>query len=780
MNLKLLSPLVLLLFSFDLHSQSNKEKYDTLKYTDQVIIVPDSLEVREIDLDHPRKPNYNGKIKTTLYFQDKTKVDTSILNYCYLNECVKSVTSEPFENRINSTSLASTENPFIIQPRKKMRAGVYYLAVKDSAGNPLHMWSIPIIGKIPKIHNIQILQSNNLVDSLEIPFNYNLSNTKIRLLGENLDQSFENVSIQGLSLKKVSEQTYAFSSDWNKANLSKIHLGNPTLKIKRYNSNVEDSKTVKIRGPKPVIETNSPIPINPASNSIEVDIPVSNIFQDTKILIENLKGKSVLRQGAEFQISGLKRNDNSIKVELNLNSNAFANGSAKFKATLLNGDGQASDTTTISLTVNGNLVNIQPLDPENYPLLEGQKVPVILNRINGGAFQKEKLLIIDVKGKIDTLDIKNDFDVANKVVTDVEVPKDSGGSLVSFKLSNDGNVWLGSFPSILVTPNIVIEEKTDVILPSRKLTLRSDKQSSAIKIIPKNKPPGISLSATDFKTGIIEIKADASTEVGKKFSLLISQSSYSIDTMHFSVGDWPTAKKAFVVKYLKGLDSLNNQKKLITTENDLITLFGKNQASNLPLNSYSYYLRRRDGSELSTRKYLTKSDSATFGRIIDLRANGLFGGKEFSLNVVDPKGLEYSQPFYVKRKWQERIVVQAGLSAINHYIGKKRNEVLEQTNVLSGVNLGVFYLPDWQKNESKRWLGFGLSFIGQEGVIETDQNGNRTVNTPAGLRFGAGILIYETLSIGIATGEGLPRSIFVGANVTFLDLSNLIQIKKKE
>ncbi len=769
--------LVFTLFCFSqLTAQNSKDlKLDTVRYLKKHNVPEKDAELI-LNLTHPSVRYYSGNELYDLYYQDRTLIDRKNIK-CFLGNCPSLLRASP-ESSISESDDGTPKMPFILKPFEKLKAGKYYLSIRDSTGMPMHIWEIVLLGAKPSITNIKVEENGQLIDYLPINENYDLSDIRVTLEGEYLDQKFENVSIQKLDLKKNSDGTYTPSDNWTKENLKKISLENSSLVVKRFNTDDDSRRVLRLDAPKPKIETNSPIKISPGTDSFKFMLRVSNVFKDTKIMIEDIDGGSILRLKGLFSIKRSEDDNDNIEVEVKLKEGSLALGNARIRATLINGDGKSSDTKIIVFNVEGQFVTVNAYDEINFPLLEGMSMQVAFRRVNGNAFSIDQPFFLTINGDRRQLEIENDYDRANLIIAKIALPEGSGGKPLSFRLNDNDNSWNGNFPKILRIPKVTLDEETDIIRPKETLHLSSNGQLPEVDVSIKNKPDGISLSSYDFSNGMIELSADGSVDTDKVFDLQFRRSSYLIDSIRLRVESWEAPEKALKVLYGSSVLSLNDKKIEDVDERGKLIVENVDDLDGISLFDYSVSVTKNDGSTGTKKNLIRNKESGKYNQEINFRAEGLRGGSEFTLTLASPRGVTFNQPFYVKRRFIERWIAQAGLSAINHYTIDRPTKFSSRTNVLSGVNLGFYYLPEWQKREGTRVIGFGLNIIGQQGSIIFDElTGLREEQEAAGLRLGLGVILFETLSLGYAMGDNLPGSIYVGANITFLDFSSLVNVK---
>jgi len=143
---------------------------------------------------------------------------------------------------------------------------------------------------------------------------------------------------------------------------------------------------------------------------------------------------------------------------------------------------------------------------------------------------------------------------------------------------------------------------------------------------------------------------------------------------------------------------------------------------------------------------------------------GLSGGDEFTIAFTTPDGRSSLRRAYIQRPLIKQFVVSGGLTAVEYTFGGDRD--VQRGNTLSGVNLGLHWVPEWFAPTAMRPIGFGLHTVASE------------VNDQVRLRVATSVLVFEKLAIGLSFGSG-GSALFVGANASFLDLSKLFSPRSR-
>lgn len=740
------------------------------------------IELNSAQLDS----RYSGDEKFELYYnsgdfkylpipQDSISVD------CALKDCGTMLSLDPeslLEGRIGSSS--RTKDPLVLWLKRDYDHIDILINVIDSLNNVIQRRTLNLIGRTPEILTYKIVYEDGTEsdDMLNLSVNDDLRGTKFFFNGSNLDQDFEKVSIGGIKLKRAKELDNAGSSAyiadniWTYDKLNKLDIENTNISLKRYLVENPYIKKIAITTPKPIISQVEPIKLNFGTTSFNLELNVSNLYKGAKLIAEEINGQDVLRVKGELLNPSVLIDTKTISQKIELKRDALQNGSVNFKVAVRNSDGNTSLYQNIELqTLKANITASEP--GELLPFVEGLEVDVVFTRGKGGAlFQFGQQVELSIGSSKQVIMPRNVSDNKETFVAKVKFPLNSSDFNVPFELTHGDDKWNGNFTKIEKLP--VLRPFDSNIYTGTSLTIELESSNPNAKAA-INGPEGTTLNDDSFSDARINISVNEDVVPGKTIDLSLKVYEHPWKTEKLDIVPWPKPEKDLVLALSSDEDiDLETNKKVVIIEGETITVTGVNESNPLLYSKLAVQIVKNDGTNLGDSQKLVKSEGDEYysTRINPLRY-GLRGGDEFSLELKNPSGLPYSQNFYVKRTFPQNIMIQAGLSAINIFLEDRYEDEdnpsddnkLPRTTLISGVNLGAYFMPEITKKEGVRPLGIGFNLHAQ--------NQNSLDDPDVRFRYGPSLLIYETISMGISFRKDTPAAFFIGANINFLDFSKL-------
>ncbi|MEM6830244.1 MAG: hypothetical protein AAF551_06985, partial [Bacteroidota bacterium] len=434
-------------------------------------------------------------------------------------------------------------------------------------------------------------------------------------------------------------------------------------------------------------------------------------------------------------------------------------------------DGLESVPAIIQMQVREASITATPAS-SGRPFIEGIRTRVRFARSDNAAafrFNEEVRLIVD--GKQQVITPRNLDGSLNQFSADVFFPNGVNG-YVPFELVAGRNSWRGYFQEIIDQPKLV-EEPREVNVGSSVL-LHLEDPNDKVKAIVRSGFDGIKLTDPDFSDGTMEVSVDKDVPVNTSFTVGIYYERHELQTIDFNVKSWPNPKRVAEFRVGAKKYAVDPNQSITIGQNEIIRLQTKKEGLKKTTSQLTAQLVKSDGTKLGTPQPLVYDEkSQRAGTSLTPYGFGIKGGDEFMIELVNPLSQPIIQRAYAKRSFRERILANAGVSAVNVYFKERRdenNEKLPATTLISGVNLGVYYMVETLQGSGKRPFGYGINLMAQEDDSEVE------------LRLGTSVLLYETISFGFnfPMGSGDAGSaFFIGANVSFLDLSKIFDSGNK-
>jgi hypothetical protein len=343
----------------------------------------------------------------------------------------------------------------------------------------------------------------------------------------------------------------------------------------------------------------------------------------------------------------------------------------------------------------------------------------------------------------------SDIDRLRAIVT---VPEDLGGQRPKFDLtySPRGETWSGNFVPVVRRPRL-----TKTPPP----TLR---RGETTRFVFSNGIRGTLVSGTNgvrVVEGNLE-DAEATVEVttartGSQARFYVQTGNRRIDSLNVQVQPWPHPKS---VVHL----GIHREGETTTVPVDSLSPVVLRPGEPLrirPIDTtpegdprVDIVLRKEDGTAISDPIALDFGQSG--GRTVRPDLYGLSGGDRFTVVLRAPDGTAARQRVYIERSFLERWNVSGGLSALEYSLQDGR------VRTPNGVQMAAHYVFE-SPHRKQRPLGVGVNLIAS-GIEDRVR-----------VRVAGSVLFFETVAVGF--GGVRDPFLFLGANVSFLDLSSLFQ-----
>ena len=729
------------------------------------------IELKSALLDYP----YTKNEVIEIYSPEDQPLNYETIDVCVFDNCFESIDASGMELATNAPlgilgsdeSDARPEFPLGLTPKKKLAYGNYILVVRNKdTQKVIHRRVLTLIHPEPNVSNILIRYPDGSTTSnvFNINPNSDFKNVTFEFEGDHLDSDFKSVSIQGLMLQKVPNKSnsYVTGSDWTASKLKSINLENPKVTFERYNVPKVYTAGVVIKVNPPVITDNLVKKISAGQSRFLLTLNVANLFPRAQLKLAELDNGNILAEEGIYDGAKVDIQSGTIAQHVIFSDGALKSGNARFSVQVINRDGGESNIETIQVQVQEVAITALPVI-RTKPFMEEIPTQVLFTRSdNAAAFQFKGDVILQINGTHLVLEPRNIDGALNQFTAEVVFPAGIDTS-IPFELQNSSNSWKGYFEGIVKKP-IVVDETREIHAGSSFL-LHIDGHSEKITATLRSDESGVKQKDNDFTDGAIEIRVDNNVPTNSIFSVVLYYLDHEIETITYKVIEWPKPEDIAEFKIGKTIYPVDSKTIIVLMDdNPIVVQSKKNEPKNVTSN-LTMQLIKSNGNKLGTpQSFIYDEDKKIASTTLSPYGFGIRGGDEFMIELLNPLSQPVIQRAYVKRKFTERLLANGGVSAVSIFFKEridKNGDVLPKTSLMSGVNLGVFYMVEnVQGSGRRRPFGYGLNLMAQEESNDVK------------VRLGASMLLFETLSLGLSAGDN-QLAFFIGANVSFLDLSDL-------
>ncbi|MEX2401926.1 MAG: hypothetical protein WD423_14220 [Rhodothermales bacterium] len=457
------------------------------------------------------------------------------------------------------------------------------------------------------------------------------------------------------------------------------------------------------------------------------------------------------RLAVEGCLSQTRREGRTLRADVDFGTprNGFTGGSIRLF--VRNGDGRESDEV---------YVQVRPLDSTadavtartGDVVVAGVPTEIIFQRKERSATfptAGNEDFKLQVGGEQAELFI-NRSDV-NSVRATVTVPESVGGQTPRFDLSvgSDGATWSGTFVPVARRPRLADDQESSL------------RRGEDARLVFSNGIAGRLVSDTDgvqvvdgeLQDGEAVVRV-TTARTGSDARFYVHAGGRSIDSLSIAIESWPEPEAVVRIGTEEETARIGARPLVaLSTDSPLVIepLEGVGVRPRVDI-----VLRKADGSIVSDPIMLDFGQQG--GMVLHPDLYGLTGGDRFNVEFRTPDGTIARQQAYVKRPFLDRWSVSAGLSAIEYKLRSPEDESTDRGSTLNGVQIATHYLFEFPRLD-KRPFGVGTHVIASESAGRL------------GVRMAGSVLFFETLAVGV--GGWSDPFLFIGANIGFLDLSNL-------
>jgi len=656
---------------------------------------------------------------------------------------------------------ARTEWPLPLSIRADAEPQAYLVEVRDSTGAVRHYRRFQLRPPQPQVERVEVHQGGGVrADTVRVDPREALS-ARLHLIGGPFySQTQVSLAQRTLETEVRGRDTLSVSLDMNAGTVRDLLLGARRLHF-THPSTPSDGRAswkgaavgVYLKSVRRPRIDQWPRQINIEQGFRTVAVEGANFSPGAELCVRS--GSYDL--GSERCIGRTERQGRTLRADVDFGTppNRFVGGDVQLF--VRNGDSQESPPVTVEVRPLNTTAEVA-LARSGEAVVTGTPTEVVFYRTETApVFPKpgdEDFNLNDFSLRIGDrqarLFVENsDIDRVRAIVT---VPEDLGGQRPKFDLtySPRGHTWSGNFVPVVRRPRL-----TRTPPP----TLR---RGETTRFMFSNGIRGTLVSGTNgvrVVEGNLE-DAEATVEVttartGSEARFYVQTGNRRIDSMEVEVKPWPAPERVVRLGVNRGgelatvpVDSLSP---IVLAPGEPLRITPVDTAPDGDPR-VDVVLRKDDGTAISDPIAIDFGQSD--GRTIRPDLYGLSGGDRFTVVLRAPDGTAARQRVYVERTFLERWNVSGGLSALEYSLKDGR------ARTPNGVQIAAHYVFEVPQRK-QRPLGVGANLIAS-GVEDRVR-----------VRVAGSVLFFETVAVGF--GGVQDPFLFLGANVSFLDLSSLFQ-----
>lgn len=657
---------------------------------------------------------------------------------------------------------ARAESPLPMMIRANAAPGTYLVEVRDSTGRVRHYRRLHLRPPRPQVRRVQVRQNGQTrADTVRVDPRTPLSAELLLIGGPFYSGTQVSIAQRALQAEVPARDTLRVRLQVPAATVRDLLLGARRLPLTHPlapdgGPSAWDGAAANLyfEGARPPRIDQWPRQVNLERGFRELVLEGAGFSPSAELCVRS----GTYDLGAERCISRTTREGRTLRADVDFGTppDRFVGGDVSLY--VRNGDDQTSGPVT---------VEVQPLETTaeatlartGEAVVTGTPTEMIFYRREGApVFPRsgdDDVSVDDVQLRIGDrrarLFVENsDVDRMRALVT---VPEGLGGQTPTFNLRfpPHGHTWTGRFVPIEQRPRL-----TRTPPP----TLR---RGGTTRFVFSNGIEGTLASGTD---GVRVLEGDlddaeATVEAptarsGTEARFYVRVGGRSIDSLAVGVKPWPHPRAVVRLGVTQDgsartvpVDSLSP---IVLSPGTALRVRPAGDVSRSRNPRVDVVLRKADGTALSDPMPLDFGQSG--GRAIHPGLYGLSGGDQFFVVLRAPDGTAARQRVYVERTFLERWNVSGGFSAIEYSLRDG------QASTTNGVQMATHYMFGRPRGE-KRLFGVGAHLIAS-GVQDRVR-----------LRMAGSVLLFETVAVGL--GGVRDPFLFLGANVSFLDLSSLFR-----
>ena len=657
---------------------------------------------------------------------------------------------------------ARIEGPLPVTVRADAAPGAYLIEVRDSTGEIRHYRRLHLRPPRPRVERVQVRQDGRArPDTVRVDPRTALTARLLLIGGPFYPRTQVSLAQRPLQAEVLARDTMRVHLQVGAASVRdlllgarRLHLTHPLVPAGRPSAWDGAAADVYLEGARPPRIDQWPRQVNIERGFREVVVEGAGFSPGAELCVRS----GTYDLGAERCISRTTREGRTLRADVDFGTppDRFLGGDVSLY--VRNGDDQTSPPVT---------VEVQPLETTaeatlartGEAVVTGIPTEMIFYRREGApvfprsgaddvALDDVQLWIGDQRAR---LFVENsDVDRMRAIVT---VPEGLGGQTPTFDLRapSQGHTWSGRFVSV---------ERRPRLTRTPPPTLR---RGGTTRFVFSNGIDGTLVSGTDGVRVLegnlddAEATVEATTaRTGTDARFYVRVGGRPIDSLTVGVRPWPHPRTVVRLGVPRDgavtpvpVDSLSP---IVLSPGTALRVQPADDVPRAPTPRVDVVLRKANGTALSDPMALDFGPSG--GRTIHPGLYGLSGGDQFFVVLRAPDGTAARQRVYVERSFLERWNVSGGFSAIEYSLRDG------QASTTNGVQMATHYMFGRPRGE-KRFLGVGAHLIAS-GVEDRVR-----------LRMAGSMLLFETVAVGV--GGWQDPFLFLGANVSFLDLSRLFR-----
>jgi uncharacterized protein YwbE len=647
-------------------------------------------------------------------------------------------------------------------PENQLKTGEYIISVVRKR-SILHERRFYIVNPQPRISGLTIRNNRNgtfktIEDTLWVSHFQTYDSMRVQMSGDYLDQPLKSATIQDLHLKQsdTSSALLLFGEEWRSDKIYKLRLGVSDLILRRKIGTAASSRSLFITAPAPRILGNElEVAVSESDSRKEITLNVENIFPLATVELINLQqSPGFLTNPGQLVPGTIDFKAGKLTFTLLFKALGRSN-SAVFGVRVKNADGKASNIKQVRVNKTTTNVELAALTSEK-PLLagvindvrfspqRGTFASAIGSKRFGVAFDEQNPIIFEA-----------DQVSANAITGSFKLSETLAGNKVSYRLFSFDNPQFSRNGLIDgVRPKPIVTTAEQLIYRGGSAVVRL-KQATDAYLRPVETNTSITISQPDnTPTKEFIITADANAA---DFKLQVMLMGHQVGILPFTVRNFPSPSDVPSQSIIGSQYFRQNMMILTADQLGSIPLQIPTGDSGIPANArFAAQLYNDNGSTLGFERTFVPNDTASVLQTTLDFATGLEAGDAFQVKITNPNKDVKTINGYVKKRFIDKIIFTTGISAIEYNLGDA--DSTGNANIFSGINVGVYYMPEFDYRQRTKTIGFGLNML----IFATDSKPD--------LKLGASVFLLERFMVGV-TYRNKSMRLLLGLDTELADLS---------
>lgn len=674
-----------------------------------------------------------------------------------LSECRRTETSHSGPDQS-----VHAESPLRLSIRADAEPSTYLIEVRDSTETLRHYRRLQLRPPRPHVNTVEVRQGRGArMDTVLIDPREALKAQLFLIGGPFYPNTRVSLAQRDLETDVLGRDTLSVTLDVNAAAVRelllgarRLHLTHPSVPTGMDSSWEGAAAGIYLKSSRTPRIDQWPRQINVEQGFREVAVEGADFSPGSELCVRS--GSYDL--GKERCIGRTERQGRTLRADVDFGTPPEHFVGGDIRLFVKNGDGQESPPVTVEVRPLNTTAEAE-LARTGDAVVTGTPTEVVFYRKETApVFPKsgdEDVTVDDFRLRIGDrharLFVENsDIDRVRAIVT---VPTELGGETPKFDLVYPprGHTWSGSFVPVARRPRLLRN-------PPPML-----RRGESTRFVFSNGIRGTLVSGTDGVEVVEGDLTDAEATVeattartGSDARFYVQVGDRSIDSLDVEVRPWPHPKNIVRV----GVDREGENTTVPVDSLSPIVLGPKGALRIKPVADVGaagdprvdVTLRKANGTPLSDPIALDFGQSE--GRVIHPGLYGLYGGDRFVVVLRAPDGTAARQRVYIERSFLESWKVSGGFSAVEYSLTDGR------ASTPNGIQIAAHYMLESPGRE-QRPFGVGTNLIASG------------ADDRVRVRLAGSVLFFETVAVGV--GGWTDPFLFLGANVSFLDLSRLFR-----